>query len=86
MSCSTRAFIRLPRLCTITGLSRSSIYLRLGSGKYSDPEFPRPVSLSPTGKGAVAWDLDEVVSWMEKRLGRRGSSPDPILGPTAAEG
>ncbi len=86
MSRNNRVFIRLPRLCAITGLSRSSIYLRLGSGKYSDPEFPRSVSLSSTGKGAVAWDLDEVISWMEKRLGTRRSRQDPIFNPVVEKG
>lgn len=57
-------FIRLPALCEMLGLSRSSIYNRLGNGKYSDKTFPRPIRLSPTNKGVVAWDLREVEQWM----------------------
>ena len=57
-------FIRLPALCEKLGMSRSSIYNRLGNGKYSDKTFPRPIHLSPTGKGVVAWDLQEVEQWM----------------------
>ena len=67
----SRRFIRLPELQQLTGLSRSSIYNRLGRSAYSDPDFPRPVSLSSKKRGAVAWDLAEVETWMTKRVAAR---------------
>jgi predicted DNA-binding transcriptional regulator AlpA len=67
-----KVFIRIQRLCELTGLGRSSIYNRLGETKYADPEFPRPIQLSPTGQGAVRWDLEEVEAWMAKRMAKRG--------------
>lgn len=63
-----KKLIRLPALCEMLGLSRASIYNRLGNGKYADPDFPRPISLAANGKGAVAWSLDEVEAWMDKRM------------------
>ena len=41
-------FLRLPEVLARTGLSRSTIYVRLDQGR-----FPRPVSL---GGRAVGWD------------------------------
>ncbi len=67
----SKKFIRLPALCQMLGLARSSIYNRLGTGKYADPDFPRPIQLSLTGKGAVAWDISEIEEWMEKKAKSR---------------
>ena len=44
--------LRLPAVKTLTGLSRSTIYLRISEGT-----FPRPFSL---GARAVGWTDDEV--------------------------
>lgn len=70
---ASRIFIRISRLQEITGLSRSSIYNRIGNTKYFDPSFPRPISLSNSGRGAVAWDLAEVEVWMNIRAIERFS-------------
>ena len=45
-----------------TGLSRSTIYVRLDEGR-----FPRPVSL---GARAVGWIEAEVDEWMRERINR----------------
>jgi prophage regulatory protein len=45
------SILRLPAVKTRTGLSRSTIYLRVSQGK-----FPRPVSL---GGRAVGWVEEE---------------------------
>lgn len=60
---------RRPEVESITGLKRSSIYARLNSGcKQYDPAFPKPISLSTSGKGSVAWITSEVISWVEGRI------------------
>ncbi len=54
------------RLCAVkerTGLSRSTIYLRISEGR-----FPMPVSL---GGRAVGWIEGEVQGWLEDRIQER---------------
>jgi len=53
-------FLRLPDVMARTGLSRSTIYVRLEQGR-----FPRPVSL---GSRAVGWVEAEVDEWMRERI------------------
>ena len=52
--------LRLPEVLARTGLSRSTIYVRLEQGR-----FPRPVSL---GARAVGWIEAEVDEWMRARI------------------
>ena len=61
--------LRLPKVKAITGLSRSTIYLRMSEGK-----FPKHISL---GSRAVGWLKTEVSEWMEERIieSRGGVSP-----------
>lgn len=62
-------FIRLPELQELIGLKKASIYNRLNpDSTYFDPSFPRPVKLSPTPRGAVAWVRAEVLEWMQACL------------------
>ena len=58
-------FLRLPEVLARTGLSRSTIYVRLDQGR-----FPRPVSL---GARAVGWIEAEVDEWMRERIAARRS-------------
>ena len=53
-------FLRLPEVMARTGLSRSTIYVRLEQGR-----FPRPVSL---GARAVGWIDSEIDEWMSDRV------------------
>ena len=53
-------FLRLPEVLARTGLSRSTIYVRLDQGS-----FPRPVSL---GGRAVGWIESEVNEWIRERI------------------
>ena len=46
---------RLPEVMTITGLSRSSIYLRMSTN-----EFPKPIKI---GRRAVGWTEDSIITW-----------------------
>jgi len=52
--------IRLPEVIKRTGLSRSSIYLRM-----SKSDFPRSISL---GERAVGWVEGDVDLWLEARI------------------
>ncbi len=53
-------FLRLPEVMERTGLSRSTIYVRLAEGR-----FPRPVAL---GGRAVGWIEAEVDEWVRERI------------------
>ena len=53
-------FLRLPEVQARTGLSRSTIYVRLEQGR-----FPRPVSLRAR---AVGWIEAEIEAWMRERI------------------
>ena len=52
--------LRLPDVKARTGLSRSTIYLRLATG-----QFPRPVSLGARSIGFVESEIDE---WIAERI------------------
>ncbi|EPW7004599.1 AlpA family transcriptional regulator [Vibrio parahaemolyticus] len=52
--------IRLPEVMKETGLSRSTIYLRM-----SKSDFPQSISL---GDRAVGWLQGEVNQWLEQRI------------------
>ncbi len=53
-------FLRLPEVMERTGLSRSTIYVRLAAGR-----FPRPVAL---GGRAVGWIEAEIEEWVAERI------------------
>lgn len=52
--------LRLPAVKARTGLSRSTIYLRVAEGA-----FPGPVRL---GGRAVGWLESEVQDWLQRRI------------------
>lgn len=56
----THTILRLPAVKARTGLSRSTIYLRVAVGA-----FPKPVSL---GGRAVGWLESEVQDWLQRRI------------------
>ncbi len=56
----THTILRLPAVKTSTGLSRSTIYLRVAEGT-----FPKPVSL---GGRAVGWLEAEIQDWLRQRI------------------
>lgn len=57
--------IFLKDLMKITGLSRSTIYLRLNE---EDGDFPKPINL---GGRRVGWIEAEVDEWIERQMERR---------------
>ena len=52
--------LRLPAVKVRTGLSRSTIYLRISQGA-----FPAPIDL---GGRAVGWVESEIQQWLEARI------------------
>ena len=56
----TTAILRLPQVKARTGLSRSTIYLRISEG-----HFPKPISL---GGRAVGWVESEVDDWLIRQI------------------
>lgn len=56
-------FLWLPDVLARTGLSRSTVCVRLERGR-----FPRPVSL---GARTVGWIESEVDEWMRERIASR---------------
>lgn len=63
-----RTILRLPAVKDESGLSRSTIYLRISEGLW-----PRPVSL---GSRAVGWPSDEVAALNAARIA--GKTDDEI--------
>jgi len=49
--------LRLPQVKTMTGLSRSTIYLRISEGS-----FPKQIKL---GERAVGWESGSIERWIE---------------------
>ncbi|MEO2198592.1 MAG: AlpA family phage regulatory protein [bacterium] len=54
-------FFRLPRVCSATGVSRSTTYLRIAQGL-----FPTPIPLG--GGRIVGWPAREVAAVNEARI------------------
>ncbi len=52
--------LRLPTVKSRTGLSRSTIYLRISEGG-----FPKPISL---GCRAVGWIESEINEWLNRQV------------------
>ncbi len=52
--------LRLPEVKDRTGLSRSTLYLRISEGR-----FPTPISL---GGRAVGWLESEIEKWLEQQI------------------
>lgn len=66
----TKSILRLPQVMARTGLSRSTIYLRISQGR-----FPRPISLGPR---AVGWIKEEIDQWLEEQI--MASRKDQVQG------
>ena len=62
-------FLRLPEVINRTGLSRSSVYLRVNQGR-----FPKPVHLGPK---KIVWPESWISHWIEEQI--RAASGEPAL-------
>jgi prophage regulatory protein len=56
----THTILRLPAVKAATGLSRSTIYLRIAEGT-----FPKAIGL---GGRAVGWLEAEIQEWLQRRI------------------
>jgi prophage regulatory protein len=56
----TKKLLRRSEVERITGLKRSSIYLKIKEG-----DFPKPIKL---GMRAVAWLEADVMQWIESKV------------------
>lgn len=56
----TEKILRLTTIKNLTGLSRSTIYLRI-----SEQRFPKPINL---GGRAVGWLETEISSWIDQQI------------------
>ncbi|MBR9886484.1 MAG: AlpA family transcriptional regulator [Oceanospirillales bacterium] len=56
----TIRFLRRPEVEKTTGLSRSTIYLRMEQGT-----FPKPI---PLGGRLVGWKESDIQQWIEDRI------------------
>ena len=54
------SILRLPAVKARTGLSRSTIYLRISEGN-----FPKPISL---GGRAVGWVESDIQAWLQQQI------------------
>lgn len=54
--------LRLPAVKARTGLSRSSLYLKITKG-----QFPRPIAL---GERSVGWVESDIDAWINGRIER----------------
>jgi len=58
---STYNILRLPQVKSQTGLSRSTIYLRIAEGT-----FPKQIDLG--GGRAVGWIASDIENWVKQRI------------------
>ncbi len=65
------AFLRLPQVTALSGLSSAQLYRLMQEGT-----FPRPVVLGPNAR---AWRLSEVKSWQAERVLARDTGADANL-------
>jgi prophage regulatory protein len=60
-------FLRVPDVLAAAGVSRSTLYEMMESGK-----FPKPVK--PNDDRAVRWLASEVVDWQKARIAARDNA------------
>jgi prophage regulatory protein len=60
-------FLRVPDVLTAVGVSRSTLYEMMESGK-----FPKPVK--PNDDRAVRWLASEVAAWQREKIAARDNA------------
>ncbi len=69
------AFMRLPQVMALTGLSQAQLY-KLMENERGPRRFPKPVALGPASR---AWLLSEVKAWQAARVQERDNGADTYL-------
>ena len=59
-----RKILRAKTVMEITGYSRIQLWRK---SRNADDDFPAPVRLSATSKGAIGWHEDEILDWCANR-------------------
>lgn len=67
--------IKLPRVKTITSLSRSAIYARIAAGS-----FPKQIKLS---EKSSAWVEEEIYEWVQEQIAKSRPEQATATGKTA---
>jgi prophage regulatory protein len=67
--------LRLPKVITKSGLSRSAIYQRIADGS-----FPKAIRLGGQGSRAVGWLESDIECWLEERVCEMRSGPSKSAG------
>ena len=69
------------RLVRMHGLSiwlesgKSTLYDKGNpKSKYFDPDFPRPIALSNSPRGAKAWRVSDIEAWLQLRAEKSGTT------------
>jgi prophage regulatory protein len=60
MNKTSTAFLRLPQVKSVTGLSKSTIYARIAEGN-----FPKQIPLGPR---IVVWLESDIQSWIAEQV------------------
>lgn len=63
--------LRLPEVKNLTGLARSTIYLKISQGS-----FPAPI---PLGARSVGWIQNEIINWIERCINERDNCKEQNL-------
>ena len=67
----TPVIIRIPEVCRVTGMGRSTIYELVARGN-----FPAPLILARGSDGRArvsGWVQSEVIGWIEQRMAERAT-------------
>jgi prophage regulatory protein len=57
--------LRLPSVCALVGLSRSSVLRLAAAAEAGNGTFPKKFKLTPNG--AIGWHETEVLGWIQSR-------------------
>ncbi|UCV19526.1 helix-turn-helix transcriptional regulator [Ferribacterium limneticum] len=60
--------IRMRELSKMLNYGESTLYDKMNpKSLYYDPDFPRPIALSSSPRGAKAWRISSIEAWLELR-------------------
>lgn len=63
--------IRMAELLKLLRVSRSTLYSWINKNNPNYQSFPKPIRLSNSTNGSVAWKLIEVIEFIESRAAER---------------
>lgn len=60
--------VRMRAMSKMLGYGESFLYeIQKPTSPYFDPDFPRPIALSNSPRGAKAWRISDIEAWIELR-------------------